>query len=528
MTNVCIEEGQVSKETQNTRATDKKDFNLTDVGNAERLVARFGQDIHWQPKCQSWLCWNGKRWEIDEDLEIERKAKATIRSIYLEISELESEISKTCGDVGHLRQQVKRLRQHAERSESKPRIDALVSLTKSEPGITISNKDLDADCMLLNTLSGTIDLRTGQLRKHERNDLMTKMVPFPFADINARSKLWERFINDIMCGDQEMVDYLQRCIGYALTGRTDEQCLFLMYGMGSNGKSTFIEAIRAVLGDYSQQAEFKTFLEQEGDKVRNDIARMVGVRFLSATEGPQGKRLSEDTVKNLTGSDTITTRFLFREYFEFEPTHKIFLATNHKPTIVGVDNGIWRRLRVLPFEACFSDDKKDPKLLEKLKAEAPAILAWAVRGCLVWQAQGLGMPKAVEAATQEYRAEMDKIQAFIDECCTKNPHATVGSQELYDEYRRWAEANGYSPLNIANLSLTLAEKGFKKKHTNKGNRWEGIGLSNLVTGVTGVTQFSVKPPHGANSSTPSGKPVTPFTPVTHQDLKPGEDLVFSL
>lgn len=507
-------------------STGTSGYNLTDVGNAERLVNIHGQDIRWEPRWQRWFCWTGKRWEIDETSEIERRAKSTIRAIYQEAAAIDIAVSQTCGDANGLKEKAKELRKHADRSEQKPRIDSLVALAKSEPGVSISHEQLDADPMLLNTLSGTIDLRTGALSQHQRIDFMTKMIAQPFEGINTPAPLWEQFIDEIMCGDREMVDFLQKAVGYALTGRIDEQCLFLLHGNGSNGKSTFVESIRDLFGDYAQQADFATFLEQDGDKVRNDIARMVGARFIAATEGPEGKRLNEAVVKHLTGGDRVTARFLHREYFEFSPTHKIFLATNHKPNIKGADNGIWRRLRIIPFSAYFSDEKKDPQFPSKLKSEFPGILAWAVRGCLAWQNNGLGIPKAVEAATSDYRAEMDIIQTFITDCCSSAPTCTVRSQELYDAYRQWAEANGHGVFSQTRFSLTLSEKNIKSKKTAKGKLWEGIGL---LSSMMGVTPQGVTSPGNRLTVQVTHQPTTPIisNKINHK-LKLGEDLVFAL
>lgn len=507
-----------------------KSFHLTDVGNAQRLVHEHGQDIHWEPHWQRWFCWTGKRWEIDESGEIERRAKATIRSIYSDAARLDLQVAQSTDECSELKKKASMLRKHADKSEQKPRIDAAVALAKSEPGVHISYEELDADPMLLNTLSGTVDLRTGEVRPHQREDMLTKMICLPLEDINTPAPTWERFIREIMCGDEEMVDFLQKAAGYSLTGRLDEQCLFILFGNGSNGKSTFVETLRQLLGDYAQQADFSTFLEHEGDKVRNDIARMVGARFVAATEGPEGKRLDEAVIKHLTGADRIPARFLYREHFEFTATHKIFLSTNHKPVIKGVDEGIWRRLRLVPFAAHFSKDKKDPYLMEKLRKEFPGILAWCIRGCLAWQKDRLGMPKAVEEATKEYRNEMDTIQAFISECCVLAPGCSTQSQHLYERYRQWASANGYGVLSQTRFSMTLSDRGVSSKKTSSAKMWIGIGISAIsMTGMVGMSPSKETLPNSSLMRKDTYQPTTPTTPTTNQlVLTPGEDLVFEL
>ncbi|MGH9426935.1 MAG: DNA primase family protein, partial [Terriglobia bacterium] len=237
-----------------------------------------------------------------------------------------------------------------------------------------------------------------------------------------------------LAGKEDVIDFLWKAIGYSLTGDTQEDCLFLLYGAGANGKSTFLNILRALLGEYGKQAAFSTFLYQERDAVRNDLADLRGARLVVASEAEEGKRLSESLIKALTGRDLIKTRFLFQEHFEFIPQMKLWLAANHKPVIRGTDYAIWRRIRLLPFTETFQGEACDKGLPDKLKAELLGIFAWAVRGCLAWQRDGLPLPQSVKAATEEYRSDMDAVACFLEEKCICRPESTVPSSVLYGAY----------------------------------------------------------------------------------------------
>ncbi len=327
----------------------------------------------------------------------------------------------------------------------------------------------------MNVSNGTLDLRTGELRPHRREDWLTKITPIVY-DPEASCPQWHAFLRCILAGRQDVIDFLQRAIGYSLTGDTSEQCLFLLHGTGANGKSTFLEIARALLGDYAEQAEFSTFLHKDRDTVRNDLAKLRGARFVSAVEVEEGRRLSEVVVKQLTGGDTITARFLFKEFFDFKPGFKLWLAANHKPVIRGTDYAIWRRIHLVPFTVTIPREEQDKKLPAKLKKELPGILAWAVKGCLAWQQDGqLVAPGAVEAATTAYRAEMDLIGGFLDECCVQQENAHAEASDLYNAYRVWS---GDKITTQTAFGRRLGERGFVRgRNTVTGHIiWRGIGL----------------------------------------------------
>jgi putative DNA primase/helicase len=351
----------------------------------------------------------------------------------------------------------------------------MVNLAKSEPDIPVRISQLDADPWLLNCRNGTLDLRTGKLLPHHPENLCTKTIPVAF-DPDAKCPLWISFLRRVMAGNPDLIKFLQRSIGYALTGSTGEQVMFFLYGLGANGKSTFIETCRNLLGDYAQQSDFDTFVTKKNDGPRNDLARLKGARLVAAVEAAQGRYLAEHVIKQVTGGDTITARFLYHEYFDFVPQFKLFLVANHKPVVVGTDEAIWRRIRLIPFTVRIPKEERDPQLLEKLRRELPGILAWAVRGCLQWQEDGLGEPEAVSAATADYRREMDVMADFIEEHCVLGEHETVNAGLLYLTFQTWAEKNGEEVLTQKKFGTQLRERGFAADK-KKGHRcWVGLGL----------------------------------------------------
>jgi putative DNA primase/helicase len=436
--------------------------NLTDLGNAERLAARHSERVQFAP-VWGWLAWDGTRWARDNGAAI-RHAKETVRAMYAEAAQLADETERT------------RLANHAIRSESAARLEALLKLAESESQIETRPADYDGDPLLLNCANGTLDLRTGRLYSHNPADKLTRITGTLY-DPAATCPTWESFLARVLGDNRELIAFIQRAMGYSLTGDTAEQVLFFCYGTGANGKSTFLETARAVLGEYSQQSEFSTLLARQNESVRNDIARMAGVRFVAAIEAGEGRRLNEPLIKTLTGGDTVTARFLFKDYFEFRPQFKLWLAANHKPIIRGTDNAIWRRIRLIPFTVTIPENERDPKLAAKLRAELPGILAWAVCGCLDWQRDGLGTPNEVRNATDSYRAEMDTLAAFIDECCFVGPTATVKKGELYAAYKMWAEGSGEYVETSRAFGVRLAERGFDEHKGTGGIRyWRGIGM----------------------------------------------------
>lgn len=446
---------------------DTEELHRTDLGNAGRFVQQHGSKLRYVPERKTWLVWDRTRWRIDDTNELARLARKTVRAMYREASEIEGQTART------------NLAKWALTSESKARIDAMVALATSEEGIPVLLDSLDQHTYLLNCRNGTIDLRTGQLLHHQRDHLLTQRLEMEYNPA-ADCPQWLRFLARIFADDGEMICFVQRAMGYTLTGSTQQQCLFFAYGTGRNGKSTFFEVFMRLLGEYAQKAPTSLIMQKHNDGIPNDVARLAGARLVVTAEVEEGRRLSESLVKDLTGGDTISARFLHQEWFDFTPTHKLWIYGNHKPEIRGTDPGIWRRIRVLPFDVQIPADEVDPQLKNKLLAELPGILAWAVRGCLDWQQHGLNEPAAVRAATQAYRTEMDTLAAFMSDCCVVRPGIVVKAGELYKAYTTWCEDNGERPISQRRLGQKLDERGFERRRTF-ANGWIRLGLGLLST-----------------------------------------------
>jgi putative DNA primase/helicase len=448
----------------------------TDLGNAERLVTRHGHDLRYCHIWGKWLVWDGRRWLVDASGEVVRRAKETVGAIYDEASAASVELRGPLAKWGA-------------RSEARARIRDMILLARSQEGIPVSPEELDADPWLLTVENGTLDLRTGQLLPHNRAHLITHLVPAAF-DPQAQAPCWRAFLDRILTGNKALIAFLQRAVGYSLTGDTSEQVIFILHGRGANGKSTFLETLGHMLGGYAQRTPAETLLRQRGNRVSNDLARLTGARLVIAVEVEEGQSLAESLVKQITGGDRIAARFLYGEYFEFLPRFKLFLATNHKPQIRGTDQAIWRRIRLVPFEFSIPEAEQDRKLGLRLRAELPGILAWAVDGCLTWACHGLGTPPEVRQATEGYRGEMDPLAGFFEECCAKRPTARATVKALYQAYAQWCEANGERALSKRALSHRLRERGYEQGRGAKGVRyWKGIGL------VQGPEQPGLIEPH---------------------------------
>ena len=333
--------------------------------------------------------------------------------------------------------------------------------------------DLDADPYLLGCRNGVVDLRTGLLRPGKREERITKNCGIAF-DANAECPQFMQFMSGIFGEDQELVDFVQRAFGYTLTGSTEEQKMFLLVGSGANGKSVLLESLRRVAGEYATATPFSTF-EVRRSEATNDVAALQGIRFVTASESEERAGLNEARVKSITGGDVVSARFLYGEFFSFKPVCKVWLATNSLPRVRGTDAGIWRRLLVIPFDVSFLG-REDPHLLQKLTAESPGILNWAIRGCLSWHQDGLNPPRAVTERTESYRVDSDIVGQFIEQATEERDNARTPSQELYAAYRGWCEENGHKPISHTRFGKTLTERRTEKARSAGGNVYIGIEL----------------------------------------------------
>jgi len=436
---------------------------FTDTTNAYRLFVEHGKDIRYNALWKKWVVWNNVRWEMDNGYLIHDKGLKMIRGIY-------SELMKTAD----YRERID-IEKHGMQSESARRRKALIEVASWIPELNISTDELDRDRWLLNVKNGTVNLRTGKIREHRQEDLITRLANVEF-DPNADCPSWKKFIMEIMNYNAELIHFIQNAAGWAITGDTSEQTMFILFGTGANGKSTFLNTIMNLLGDYAIATPTETFMRKSGEHITNDIARLRGTRFVTTTEAEQGRRLSEPLIKQITGNDRMTARFLYGEYFNFVPTFKIFMATNHKPLIKGTDHGIWRRIKLVPFINRIEEAKQDKHLEEKLIQESSGILNWLIEGAMRWCKEGLKTPNVIIKATDEYRGEMDVIGNFIKERCIQQVGVSIKARELFKCYQDWCDDNNEHAVSERFLGLRLKELGLEQKRNNDGRYWQGLGL----------------------------------------------------
>jgi putative DNA primase/helicase len=429
-------------------------FALTDLGNAERLVARHGDDVRWCDSMGRWFHWTGVHWRQVGPTILTDLAKGTVRAIAAE-AEAATDPDRQAA-----------LLKWAKASESGRAIASMVSLTKTVTGpIAVDGDDLDADPLLLGVENGVVDLRTGAGRPPDRGDLVTKSCRAPF-DAGAACPRWEAFLEQVFGGDAELVAYVQRAVGYSLTGSTAERVIFILHGAGANGKTTFQEVVAHILGTYAMSTPVETLIARKDRGIPNDVARLKSARFVSATETERGAKLAEAFIKAVTGGDRVQARFLHQEFFEFIPQLKLWLATNHRPEIAGGGKSVWSRIRLIPFEVQFPKEEQDPDLKAKLIAEAPGILAWAVRGCLEWRRRGLREPQSVRDANKRYEEDEDVLGAFLEDRAVVEPNVFCSVTDLYKAFKEWAESHGEEKLSAKAFSQAMAERrGIRRSRT---------------------------------------------------------------
>ncbi|MGD1042170.1 MAG: phage/plasmid primase, P4 family [Sedimentisphaerales bacterium] len=426
-------------------------FHLTDAGNAELFAAMHRDILRFCSEHDRWYYWDGCRWNGELGREkAGQLAVVTARTI-----------AKDAENVPD-RTEREKIFSWSLSSENNFRLKAMLALAQNQNAIVCHARVFDKDPYLLNCLNGTIDLRTGELTEHKAGDMLTKLCPVVF-DRDAQLGLWNKFLDDVTGGNAELKDFLQRAVGYALTGDTREEKLFFVHGPTAAGKSTFLEAIKTTLGDYAITADFETFLKRmTTGAARNDVARLAGAHLVVSIEIDEGAELAEGLVKILTGGDTVAARFLYQESFEFYPKFKLWLAANHAPRASDRDEALWRRILRIPFEHTIPEDNRDPAIKATLrdpKIAGPAILAWAVKGCLLWQQRGLDVPESIRDATQQYRDEQDPLRDFFEDECIFGPTAYVTVADLRKQYETWAGANGQK--------YTLGPREFNKRLTDK-------------------------------------------------------------
>ncbi len=417
----------------------------TDIGNGWRFSRQHREAFRYCREMNQYLAYDGKRWQPDQSA-AEAAAKDTVRDMAASAS----------GDPG--KPENKALLKHAMQSATRSRIEAMLFTARSEPGMEIKAKDLDGDGRLFNCNNGTVDLRTGELHPHDPADYISKITNVDYEP-DASAPTWDAFLARIL-PDVSLRTFMQRLVGYALLGECREEVLPFLYGSGANGKSTCLNTVQEVFGEYAMQAPPELLTLKHGPSHPTELAALMGARCVLSVEVEEGRRLAESLVKQLTGRDSISARFMRQDFFTFEPTHTVFMAANHKPIVKGTDGAIWRRIKLIPFEVVIPETERDPGLQEKLRGELPGVLAWAVQGCLEYQRKGLGEPAAVRDATESYRADMDVLAAFIDEECVTAPGVWIKFADLYQGYVNWCQRSGVTAESKREFGNRLTERGY--------------------------------------------------------------------
>jgi len=516
-------QGEAEPEEQGTH------FHLTDYGNAERLASLYGDIIRYSPERKAWLIWTGKVWEWDMGgVRIAKLAKKTARNIYREAADEPDDDLR------------KELVKHARATERQVRIDAMIKSAESEPGIAVSLADLDTNHWLLNVNNGTIDLRTGVLKPHDRADLITEILPIDY-NLSATSTEWNAFLSRIFNDNADLIAYVQRALGYSITGDQSEQVFFFCYGSGFNGKSTLLNACRLVMGNYATQIPPTAFMVDKTKRGGPDeaIASLKNKRLVCSTELEDGQRLSVSLVKRMTGGEPLWCEHKFERGYNFQPTHKLWLSGNHEPIITDTTNSIWYRLKKIPFTIEIPETDRKKGYAEKLAAEhGAAILAWLARGCVEWRQVGsLGEPEAVKQAVAEYRDQQDVLHNFILERCHLERNAAILTRELWDDYKKWCAETDTYQLGQRKFYDRIREKGvIDERGARNKPVFRGIRLlkpeEDGVTEVTKVTEITESLLHEASTgktlvkkgnlsnSSNSDKPDLATDTPSHPDILP--------
>lgn len=448
-------------------------FPLTDHGNAQTFSLMFKRKVLYIQETGCFCVWDKDRYYLDRhevDIRLSRMAKKYLLHRYGDVHS-ECELFTLHDETVSHEEALK----WAKKSSSRSRIDAMLKLLKEMPGVQVSQRALDKDPLSLGVANGVLNLATGILQENVPRLRVTRYARAAF-DQNAKAPHFEKFISEVCQGRAELVSFIQEILGYSLCGLTKEHTFFILLGTGANGKSTLMELFFHLLGDFAKGMPSNAFIKSESRAIRNDLARLTGVRLATCAEINTGKALDESLVKRATGGDVMTARFIGREFFDFHLTAKFFFSVNTLPKIYGADNGIYRRLVVIPFDADFSTSM-DKDLPEKLKAEMDGVLAWAVEGFKRWHERGhFQQPDCVVEACKAYRAEMDTVQSFLEEACTIEDGATTPLGAMYSAYQQWAKNSSVEPAKQHLFGTLMGQKGFKKDKSGSW-RWRGVSLT---------------------------------------------------
>ena len=437
-------------------------FRLTDAGNAECFALLFKDSLRFCKSLKKWMKWDGVRWKIDTDGEAHRAAIFTARARKAAATYIPNEDTK------------KNAERWAKDSESLAKRNAMLNTAIHLSSIEVQINQFDQNPFLAGVKNGTLDLKTGEFRESKRKDYLSMQFNVSFDPL-AKAPRWEQFLYEVFAEDKELIAWLQRAVGYSLTGDTSEQKIFLCYGNGANGKSVFLDVLSHLLGDYSGNCSFSTFDANKKNEATNDLAALKGKRLVTVIETDEDKRLAEARVKAVTGQDNVSARFLYGEFFSYKPSFKIWMAMNHKPLIRGTDKGIWRRILLIPFTQNFIN-KADPYLVSKLIEELPGILNWGLEGLKEWKEKRLGSTKAIEEASDNYKKESDLLQQWIDESLELEVQSITASSDAYQAFAEWCRGRGFPIWSINSFGRAMTEKGFERKSNGKNREYVGFRL----------------------------------------------------
>ena len=447
----------------------RKYYTNDDTGNAQRFRDANAGLIHYNHVDGCWIYWDGVRWASDENGEIKRRADKMLADMAKDLKEMQDDPAYNA------------YKKHLSRSRSHRGKEGFIAEARHLEGVPVRPSEMDRAGNAFNVRNCLISLKTGRTAEHDKKYMISKLAPVTY-DENARCPRWDRFIEEVTCGDKSLQLYLQRMIGYCMTAYTKEQCMFFLYGNGSNGKSVFVDTIAYMLGEYAASCQPETVMMRDrNNTARGDLARLKGARMVVTSEPNDGCRLDEGIVKQMTGGteNKLTARFLYGREFEFSPEFKIVMSTNYKPVIKGTDNGIWRRVRLIPFTAEFTKENRDPQLTEKLRRELPGILNWAIAGAVGWCKEGLPPCAIIDEAGQEYRSEMDRVQQFLDDCTTRSESSSTQASTLYKCYKAWCSEQGDRfPVGSTKFFMELKRR-FKSRKTEAYNEYIGIKINDL-------------------------------------------------
>jgi putative DNA primase/helicase len=439
-------------ETEDTRAPP-----FSDEALALRFAERHECDLRYVAAWTKWLRWDGARWRFDDTLH----AFDLVRQICREAA-AQCNNPKICAALA-----------------SAKTVSAVERLAKADRRLAATVDQWDLDPWLLNTPGGVVDLTTGRLRPHRLEDYMTKITDVA-PDASCAIPTWLKFLERVMAGDADLVAFLGRMLGYALTGATNEHAIFFAYGTGANGKTVLVRTAAGIMGDYHTTAPIETFTDTKGERHPTDVAGLRGARLVTATETEEGRRWAESRIKALTGGDKIAARFMRQDFFEYAPQFKLLISGNHKPGLRSVDEAIRRRFYLVPFNITIPRAERDATLLGRLKSEWPGVLHWMIQGCLEWQRRGLAMPKAVHEATTAYLEAEDAVAAWIDECCDRDRNAWESSKALFDSWKAWADRAGEYAGSQKRFVQALETHGLAQERHARARGYRGLRIHSFV------------------------------------------------